>query len=473
MNKSFNLSIEMLGCPKNQVDAEKMLGALDNHWHVENGLGPADAAIIHSCAFIQPAVQETVDYVLKAVELKKEGKISKIIVSGCLAGRYNKDELRHLMPEVDCFMGPNDQHELAGILEKYVRMGEMPACGQKNDEDLSIGKTGKLQTPAADGACFDTGLENTAIRHRMGPAHIAWLKLSDGCSNRCTYCTIPMIRGPLKSRPVESILEEAQKLCTESYTKELILVAQDTGAYGRDSKGGPGLGDLLARLADLTIPRIRLMYVHPEHLDQRTMEIIGSGQPFVPYLDLPIQHASDRVLHAMGRNITSAQMRKVIDQARKTIPDLALRTTVISGFPGETLADHHELMNFIRSVKFDHLGVFKYFAEENTRAARMKNQVSEQSKTARRNTIMKAQSQISTDKLKHFLGDEVKVMVDEVHNDSATARTMFQAPEIDGCVFLSGAAGLEPGDMIVATVTDTYEYDLEAVIKDTDKRHKS
>ena len=428
-----------LGCDKNLVDTEKMLGILSQDGHsFTDEESEADAVLVNTCCFINDAKEESVNTILEMAELKKEGQIKALIVTGCMAQRY-KEEILTEIPEVDAILGTSSYEEIAAVLRK-VQGGEVVSCFH----DLS-------ELPAVDGKrLVSTG------------GHYAFLKIAEGCNKRCTYCIIPSLRGPYRSVPMEKLVTEAAQLASEG-VKELILVAQETTLYGVDLYGEKRLPALLRELAKIDgIQWIRIQYCYPEEITEELIQTIKTEEKVCHYLDIPIQHASDAVLKRMGRRTNQAELRERIAHLRQEIPDIVLRTTLISGFPGETAEDHETLMQFVDEMEFDRLGVFAYSAEEDTPAAEFPDQVPQEIKEARRDEIMELQQEIAFEKAEEKKGRILEVMIEgKVADENAfVGRTYMDAPNVDGLIFVNADVPLMSGDFCRVKVTGALEYDL-------------
>ena len=427
-----------LGCPKNLVDSEVMLGIL-KHAGVELTANEADADIlvVNTCGFIGDAKEESIDAILSLAEHKKTGRCRKLIVAGCLSQRY-KDDLSESLPEVDCFIGTGEYHRIAEVIEEGFR------------ERVLVG----LPTYIHD---------YTTPRIISTPGFYAYVKVAEGCSNHCSYCSIPSIRGEFRSRPIESVVKEAESLAAQGI-KEINLIAQDTTSFGRDR--GEGLEPLLKRLIPIVgIEWIRLLYLYPGRITDEVISILGNEEKVLPYIDLPLQHISPPVLKAMNRQYTRAGVEALIEKLRTRLPGVTLRTSMIVGFPGEKESDFRELLDFIEGVKFDRLGVFTYSREEGTPAYSMKGQVPKKVKAGRMDAIMSAQREISLEKNELLIGSTVKVMVEGANDDNDAApmkgRASSQAPDVDGVVYLAGGHA-EPGSIVSAKVTGAGDYDIYA-----------
>ena len=434
-----------LGCDKNLVDTEKMLG-------VAGGLGvsftddetEADAILINTCCFIGDAKEESVNTILEMARYKEEGKCRALIVAGCLAQRY-KQEIIDEIPEVDAILGTTSYEEIGNVLTRLF--GEEK---EKKEEHISCFHDLKELPETAKKRVMTTG------------GHYAFLKIAEGCDKRCTYCIIPYLRGKYRSVPMEQLVKEAEELA-EKGVKELILVAQETTLYGKDLYGEKKLPELLRRLAAVSgIQWIRLQYCYPEEITDELIETIKTEEKVCNYLDIPIQHASEAVLKRMGRRTNNKEIRELIAKLRREIPDIALRTTLISGFPGETEEDHEILMQFVDDMEFDRLGVFAYSPEEDTPAFSFENQVPEEVKQERRDEIMELQQEIAFEKSEAMKGRTLEVMIEgKVADENAyVGRTYMDSPNVDGLIFVNTGLSLMSGDFLKVRVTGASEYDL-------------
>lgn len=434
-----------LGCDKNLVDSEVMLGLLS-----EKGYGftdeeaEADVIIVNTCCFIGDAKEESVNTILQMAEWKKEGKLKALIVTGCLAERYRQEILGEI-PEVDAVLGTTAYDQIVNVMEEALGGKQLLECRDLNRLVLSDARR-----------ILTTG------------GHYAYLKIAEGCDKHCTYCIIPKLRGSYRSVPMERLLKEAQELADQG-VKELILVAQETTRYGVDLYGEKSLHRLLKELCKIKgIRWIRVQYCYPEEIYRELIETIKEESKICRYLDLPIQHASDPILKRMGRRTRSQDLREIIGTLRREIPDICLRTTLISGFPGETKEDHEELLAFVDEMEFDRLGVFAYSPEEGTKAADMEGQIPEEEKEERREEIMELQQEISFEKAQEMIGKELWCMVEgKVADESAyVARTYKDAPDVDGYLFIQTVRELMSGDFVKVRVTGAEEYDLIGEIAD-------
>ncbi len=436
---NYKVGMISLGCPKNQVDAEHMLALMDAEgWEIVDYVDGCDVVIVNTCGFIDDAKKEAIENILDMVELKKEGVIGKIIVTGCLAQRY-KEEIVKEIPEVDAVIGigangdiiKTVEEVMSGVdtIENYPPQCELPLEGQ---------------------------------RILTTPQYWAYLKIGEGCSNRCTYCTIPSIRGNMRSRSMENIIDEAKQLA-ELGVKELILIAQDTTSYGLDLYGELKLPELLNELCKIdSIEWIRLLYCYPDRITDELIKTMKNQDKVVNYIDLPLQHADDKILKAMNRRGDQALIRSVISKLRTEIPDVIIRTTFIVGFPGEGEKEFETLAEFVNEIEFDRLGVFTFSPQEGTPAFDMDNQVDEDVKTRRGEIIMQDQYSIMEEKNNEKIGKIYKVVVEDYdgYSDSYTGRTYMDAPEIDGLVKFTSQKDLEIGDFVNVEIFDIEDYDL-------------
>lgn len=434
-----------LGCDKNLVDTEKMLG-------VAGGLGvsftddetEADAILINTCCFIGDAKEESVNTILEMTRYKEEGKCRALIVAGCLAQRY-KQEIIDEIPEVDAILGTTSYEEIGNVLTRLF--GEEK---EKKEEHISCFHDLKELPETAKKRVMTTG------------GHYAFLKIAEGCDKRCSYCIIPYLRGPYRSVPMEQLLAEARELA-ENGVRELILVAQETTLYGKDLYGEKTLPKLLHELAQIPgIYWIRIQYCYPEEITDELIQTIKTEEKVCHYLDIPIQHASDRILKRMGRRTHKAELKERIGALRREIPDIALRTTFICGFPGETEEDHEELMEFVDEMEFERVGVFTYSAEEDTPAYSYPDQIPEEVKEERRADVMELQQEIAFEHCENMVGKVLDVMIEgKVADEPAyVGRTYMDAPNVDGLIFVNADEMLMSGDFVRVKVTGANEYDL-------------
>ena len=437
------VSLISLGCPRTSVDSELYLGRLQQAgFQVVDSVEQSETVIINTCAFIESAIKESIDTVLQAVELKKQGKLKAVIVAGCLVQRFKQDLIKQL-PDVDGFVGVDGFGDIDAVVQRALH-GEHP-------HSLRL----RPLVP-------HRGLR--VARVALTPSHYAYLKISEGCLKGCSFCVIPKIKGPLSSRPMEAVVEEATQLVEERGVKELIVVGQDTSDYGVDLYRRARIAELMAALAKIHGLRwIRLLYCHPRGLSRELIHTIRDEPRICKYLDMAIEHADDEILHRMNRLITQAALRERIQALRDEIPGMTLRSSVIVGFPGETDAAFENLLAFLRDVQFERLGAFTYSHEEGSAAFRFPDQVPEAIKQARFNRLMQLQQEIAAEINARSIGRTLEVVIDEADaNDSGqfVGRTSADCPEVDGVVFVHSAEPLAPGTFLPVTITDSYEYDL-------------
>jgi ribosomal protein S12 methylthiotransferase len=405
------IGILSLGCPRNLVDSESILGHLKLKGYPIVDIDKADVAILNTCSFIEDAKKESIDALLELIDLKKTGRLKKIIVYGCLVQRYYK-ELRKNFPEVDVFLGR-------------------------------------------------LSLDNSLERFSLTPRHYAYLKICEGCINNCSFCVIPKIKGKFVSAEIGSLLKKVDALDKEKIS-ELNIIGQDITGYGLDLYGSLKLTEFLKKITQRiqNIRWIRLLYLYPRRISLELLELIRDDRHFCKYIDLPIQHINPRILKLMRRNTTKNEIVKLIERVRRVIPEVAIRTSLIVGFPSETEKEFRELLDFIKEVKFERLGVFIYSREEGTPAYNFKKQIPKSIKVERFNAIMSLQQEISKNLNKGLLNKDLDVMIDSIDKDIYLGRTQYDAPEVDGIVYLKSKMPLKPGDIVKAHITDTLEYDL-------------
>ena len=432
-----------LGCDKNLVDSEEMIGLLvADHHEIVDDETEAEAVIINTCCFINDAKEESVNTILEMAERKKEGRLKALIVTGCLAQRYRQEVLREI-PEVDAILGTSSYQEIVEALHQAV--------GGTSYEDF---------------APLDTAPYLSGRRILTTGGHYAYLKIAEGCDKHCTYCIIPKLRGKYRSVPMEQLVSQAETLA-ERGVKELILVAQETTLYGTDLYGQKSLHLLLERLVRIEgIRWIRILYCYPEEIYDDLIRVMKEQKKICHYLDLPIQHASDRMLRRMGRRTTKEDLTRMIGRLREEIPDIILRTTVMTGFPGETQEDFIELYNFIDETEFDRLGVFTYSAEEGTPAEKYADQIPQEIKESRRDELMELAQEISLEKGATRVGQEMLVLIEGKVCDEAAyvGRTYADAPKVDGYIFVQTEELMMTGDFARVRVTGSMEYDLIGVL---------
>ena len=437
---SKTVRIISLGCPKNLVDSEVMLGLLKEKGWTPSASEEAEVVIVNTCGFIREAKEESIETILSAASAKEEGKVKKLVVAGCLPQRYG-GELVPEMPEVDLFVGTGEFHRIADLLG--------PPAG---------GKIRKRQVIGTPEFLYD---HRTPRIHTSFPGS-TYLKVSEGCANFCSYCVIPRIRGRLRSRPVSSILREAEEAASRG-VKEINLIAQDVTSYGRDRRDGASLVRLLRGLVKVGGLRwVRLLYAHPAHVNPELLHLIRDEEKICKYLDIPLQHVDEDILKAMNRPVPDRSLRDFIGWVREEVPGIVLRTSLIVGFPGETERRFRRLEEFVREVRFDRLGVFSYSREGGTPAASLGGQVPDRIKELRRRKIMGLQKKISLRKQRALVGSRVPVLVERPGQSAGIlweGRTQGQAPEVDGSTYLT-AGKARPGDWVQVRITDAGPYDL-------------
>mgnify|MGYP001851924451 CR=1 FL=1 len=451
-----------LGCSKNLVDTEKTIGIFKaNNYEIVNSPDNADVIVINTCGFIESAKEEAINTILEMAEYKKK-KCKYLIVMGCLVERY-KEELEKAIPEVDLFIKYSEYNMLWRKIQELLQI-EDKASLKDEQVNKNIESNKNKQQYSKENSNLDKYDDFNSITERVVSTgtNYAYLKIADGCSNRCTYCAIPYIRGPQISRKMEDIIEEAKRLATEGY-KELILIAQDTTKYGTDIYGEPKLVELLEEISKIDqIKWIRFLYAYPETITPDLIKLVKENDKICKYFDIPIQHISDTVLKRMNRQSNGKTIRNLIQTLRKEIPDVVIRTTVMVGFPGETKEDFEELYNFLKESKFDKLGCFAYSKEDGTPAARIKEQVHPMTKKSRYNKIMALQQEISRENLEKQIGKEVEILVEGKSFDGRTyvGRTYMDVPDIDGIAYLNTDKNLQSGDFVKAKIIDVSNYDL-------------
>ena len=435
----MNILFVSLGCDKNLVDTEVMLGLLTQKGHqMVDTEDIADVIVVNTCCFIHDAKEESIQTILEMAEYKKEGTLKALIVTGCLAQRY-KQEILDEIEEVDAVLGTTSYDKIVDAIEEALKGNK--SLEMENIDALPMVETKRLVT---------TG------------GHFAYLKIAEGCDKHCTYCIIPKIRGNFRSVPMERLLKEAEEL-VEQGVKELILVAQETTLYGKDIYGQKSLHILLKELCKISGLRwIRILYCYPEEITDELIQVIKEEDKICKDLDLPIQHACDDVLKRMGRRTSKAQLIEIVEKLRREIPGIALRTTLITGFPGETKEQHEELMEFIDEMEFDRLGVFTYSPEEDTPAANMSDQIDEDVKEERQAELMELQQEIAFELAENMIEKEVMVMIEgKVADENAyVGRTYMDAPNVDGLIFVETNEEMMSGDFAKVKVTGALEYDL-------------
>lgn len=435
----MKIALESLGCSKNLVDAEIMLGMLNKDGHQLVGdCQDADVVIVNTCGFIEDAKQESIDSIVRYAELKNEGIIKYLLVSGCLAQRYT-EELLESIPEIDAIVGTGSYDKITEVVdnlpedkEKVIRM-----------DDINF------------------SFDETLPRYVSTPPYLAYLKIGEGCDNNCTYCIIPKLRGKYRSRDIEELIKEAKTL-KENGVKELVVIAQDTTVYGRDLYGKPALAELLERLAKLEFDWIRVLYSYPEGISEEIVDIVAKYDNICSYFDIPMQHASNRILKLMNRKTSREELKSKVEMIRSKISDAVIRTTFIVGFPGETDEDFEELMEFVEEMQLDRMGAFKYSREEGTPADLLPNHVDEDTKKERLERLMMLQQGISEERNQENLGKTLKVLIeDRVDETLFIGRSQKDAEDIDSVVYVETSKDLQIGEMVDVIVEIAYEYDLK------------
>ena len=434
------MSLVSLGCPKNLVDAEVMLGHLpEERYEIITDESQADIIIINTCSFIEDAKEESVETILEVAEYKEQGPCHLLVVSGCLPQRY-QDELTRELPEVDLFVGTGDAPRIVDLIERQL---------EKDTPSQEIG------TP-------DYLYDDQTPRVNSSPFYSSYIKIADGCGNHCSYCVIPQLRGNLRSRSIDSVCQEARNLAGKG-VREINLIAQDITAYGGDRNDGATIEDLLRELVKVEgIDWIRLLYAYPDGISDELIELIASEEKVCNYLDIPLQHISDEILTRMNRRVTEQDIRSLLKRLRSRIPDLTLRTSFIVGFPGETLEQYEKLLAFVQEGHFERVGVFRYSREEGTPAAEMPDQVLARIKKSRLNKLMRAQARVSFNKNRELIGTTETVLVEGYSEETELllkGRSARQAPDVDG-QYLITAGQAEVGEMVRLKITDSSEYDL-------------
>ncbi|MBI2987435.1 MAG: 30S ribosomal protein S12 methylthiotransferase RimO [Deltaproteobacteria bacterium] len=446
------INIISLGCARNLVDTEVMAGLLQQGpYEMVAEPSEADIVLVNTCGFIDAAKEESIDTILETARLKEEGGLQTLVVAGCLSQRY-PEELARELPEVDLFIGTGEVPRIVEILKEHR---------QAKKQRSYVGIPRYLY-------------DHSTPRLRSAPSHSAFLKVSEGCDHKCAFCIIPRLRGPHRSRPIDSIVQEAIALAGAG-VKEINLIAQDLTAYGRDRRDGATLYGLLKEMARIPGAQwIRLLYAYPNFLDEPLLRLIHENDKICKYVDIPFQHISGRILRSMRRGKSGSAVREAVHKLRRAIPDVTLRTSLIVGFPGETEEDFQELMDFVEEAQFERLGVFKYSAEEGTAAAHMEDQIAEQEKERRWQEVMDLQAGISRAKNETLVGTAQQMMIDGLEPESQRifGRTQAHAPEVDGVVYLEHdlAQGqqkkLRPGNMVQVKITQALDYDLIGAILD-------
>lgn len=437
----YKIGFVSLGCPKNLTDTETMIALAEKKCILVTNPEEADIIVVNTCGFIESAKQESIDTIIEMGQYKHGGRLKKLIVTGCLAQRYT-DEILKDLPEVDAVVGTGSFYEINSVIDELENKSKVVRKDDIN-KDMPTGLPRVLATPKST----------------------AYLKIADGCNNNCTYCIIPKLRGKYRSVPEEAVLKEAKTLAEKGVT-ELILVAQDTTMYGIDLYKELRLPKLLEKLCKISgIRWIRLQYCYPESVTDELIDIVAKEEKICKYIDIPFQHASTKVLKNMKRRSTLEKNREIIKKLREKIPGIVIRSTFITGFPGETEEDFKTLKEFVKETEFERLGVFAYSPEEGTKAAEMENQIDENLKNRRKDEIMELQSHVSLKKNKEKIGKEITVLCEEkIGNNIFCGRSEADSPEVDGTVVFKGNA--EPGQYVKITVTAAKEYDLEGVMNE-------
>ncbi|MDT7778250.1 MAG: ribosomal protein methylthiotransferase [Acidobacteriota bacterium] len=443
-----------LGCPKNLVDSEVMMGRLKQEgYEITSDAAEADTLVVNTCGFIDAAKKESIDAILEAARLKTEGKCQRLVVAGCLVERY-RDELRAEMPEVDAFIGTSQINEITLVADSRVNTRSLPLLPLGNQTATYL-------------------YDESTPRVLSTPSHYAYVKIAEGCDRPCAFCFIPQMRGHFRSRRFGSVVAEAQQLAAQG-VKELILVAQDSSRYGEDLGERDALAHLMRELCRLEgVEWVRVMYTYPTHISDGFLDVLATEPKAVKYLDMPLQHASQNVLRLMKRGGNRESLERLIERVRRRVPGIAVRTTFITGFPGETVEDFDELLAFVRSVEFDRVGVFTYSDEEGTTAFGLSEKVDPKVARRRRDRLMKEQSRISLKKNRGRVGETMRVLFE---GESAETELLWQgrmetqAPDIDGCVLINDASegfAPEPGDFVNVEITEAQQYDLVGRIVDS------
>ena len=435
---TYDVSLISLGCPKNLIDSEVMLNIIGNNkkYKVIDKLDEANVIIINTCGFIESAKQESINTIIEIGNYKKTGKCKAIIAAGCLTERYNK-KLMELLPELDAVIGTGDYKNIDFVMDKVLENKKVILYGNQEKVDIEV--------------------LDRVINKKIPSMYV---KIAEGCDNKCTYCAIPFIRGRYRSRSVESILEEVSLLARNGI-KEIILIAQDTTVYGKDLYGETRLPELLRKISAIEeIEWVRLMYAYPDRFSDELIDVIATEDKVCKYIDIPIQHANDRILKLMGRHITKRRILSLVERLRDRIPDITIRTSLIVGFPGERKSDFQELMDFIKEVEFDRLGVFTYSREEGTYAYNMENQIREEEKIRRQERIMEMQMSISLKKNTEFIGKTLKVLIEKYEDGYYYGRCYRDAPEVDGSVCFKSNKHMDDGEFCNVLINKASEYDL-------------
>jgi ribosomal protein S12 methylthiotransferase len=438
--EKLKVSLISLGCPKNLVDSEVMLGQLPlDRYEIVTEESQADIIIVNTCSFINDAKEESVDTILEVADYKENGNCKMLVVTGCLPQRY-KEKLGKQLPEVDLFLGTSEGARIVELIEEYLLTGS---------PTVEIGQPDYLY-------------DHSVSRVNSSPTYTSYVKIAEGCSNRCSYCIIPQLRGDLRSRSIDSVVEETRNLVSNGVT-EIVLIAQDITAFGHDRQDGATLEKLLKELVKVEgLVWIRLLYAYPDGITDELIDLIATEEKICNYLDLPLQHIDDQILKQMNRRLDEQGVRQLIARMREKIPDLTMRTSFIVGFPGETREQFDKLLQFVEEGHFERVGVFRYSREEGTASAKFTGQIPGQTKKSRLNRLMKAQARVSFNKNRALLGQTETVLVEGYSEETdllLKGRGERQAPDIDG-QFLITAGNADVGDYVQLTITDSSEYDL-------------
>lgn len=438
--QKYKVGIISLGCDKNRIDSEIMLGSINKDFELTNKAEEADIIIINTCGFIEKAKQESINTILEMAEFKNKGNCKLLMATGCLTQRYG-EELAELIPEIDVMLGVNDYIQINKFINEFIKNNERIINCNYSDENINEG-------------------ERIITTNKMS----AYVRIAEGCDNYCTYCIIPKIRGKYRSRSMESILKEVNELVSQG-VKEIILIAQDTTRYGMDLYGAKHLHSLIKDISKISeVEWIRLLYCYPEELYDELIQEIASNKKVCNYLDLPIQHISNDVLKLMGRKTSKESILNIINTLRKNIPDIKLRTSIIVGFPGETEDNFKELKEFIEEIKFDNLGVFRYSKEEGSAAALMKDQIEENIKKQREKELMRLQKEIVIKLNQENVGKIYDVLIESENEEFYIGRNQGMAPDIDGMIFIDKKKPMNVGDIIPIKIMESTEYDLIGVV---------
>ena len=444
----LNILLVTLGCDKNTADSERMLGLINKSgYNLTSDPEEADVAVVNTCCFIESATQESIDKLIELAELK-QGRLKYLICTGCMAQRY-KDQIEKELPEVDAFIGTMSLDSIVEVIDELIKKDFGKEVVRRFDE---------LDAPYPD----RTKIERIVTER----PYLEYLKIADGCDKRCTYCAIPYFKGKYKSVPMESVIEEA-KVLAASGVKELILVAQETTCYGIDLYGEKRLHLLLRELSKIDgIEWIRLLYAYPEEIYPELIQEMASNPKVLHYIDMPIQHTEDDILRRMGRRIDNEGIRRVVKELRDKMPDIIIRSTIITGFPGETMEEHELLLDTLAELRLDHVGVFAYSQEDGTPAATFEDQIDDDTKNERLEDIMLLQQDISAEKLEECVDKEYDIIIDGYlpDDDVYVGRSYMDAPDIDGMVFIDSDRELISGEIVRGVITDSDIYDLEARI---------